>query len=267
MDFSGYRLDADFYDEVLQSDGAPRAHCRTLHDALTAISGAELGEIQERVTRSFRNEGITFTVYGDGEADERIIPIDCIPRILSAAEWAELEAGLQQRILALNRFLADVYGDGRAIADGVIPDAIVRGCPQYRAEMRGVRPPHDTWVAICGTDVVRTNDGFAVLEDNLRVPSGVSYMIANRKAVKSNLPRLYRRCRVREVEHYGDLLLETLRELAPAGRSDPCIAVLSPGVWNAAFYEHMFLAHQLGAELVEGRDLLVRNGFVYMRTT
>ena len=267
MDFSGYRLDAGFYDEVLQPDGAARAHCRPLHDALIRFSSAELGEIQDRVTCSFLNEGITFTVYGDGEADERIIPIDCIPRILPAAEWTELEAGLKQRILALNRFLADVYGDGRAIADGVIPEKMVRGCPQYRAEMRGVRPPHGTWVAICGTDVVRTNDGFLVLEDNLRVPSGVSYMIANRKAVKSNLPRLYRRCRVREVEHYGDLLLATLRELAPPNRPDPCIALLTPGVWNAAFYEHMFLAQQLGAALVEGRDLLTRNGFVYMRTT
>ena len=267
MDFSSYRLDADFYDEVLQPDGAPRAHCLPLHDALSRLSSTELGEIQERVTRSFLNEGITFTVYGDGDADERIIPIDCIPRILSAAEWTELEAGLQQRILALNRFLADVYGAGRAIADGVIPEDMVRGCPQYRVEMRGVSPPHGTWVAICGTDVVRTNAGFIVLEDNLRVPSGVSYMIANRKAVKSSLRRLYRRCRVREVEHYGNLLLQTLRELAPPSRPDPCIALLTPGVGNAAFYEHMFLAHELGAELVEGRDLLTRNGFVYMRTT
>ena len=267
MDFSSYRLDPGIYDEVLQPDGAPRAHCRLLCDALAGFSGAELGEIQERVARSFRNEGITFTVYGDGEADERIIPIDCVPRILPAAEWAELDAGLRQRILALNRFLADVYGDGRAIADGVIPEEMVRGCPQYRPEMRGVSPPHGAWVAICGTDVVRTNDGFAVLEDNLRVPSGVAYLIANRKAVKSSLRRLYRRCRVREVEHYGDLLLATLRELAPPNRPDPRIAVLTPGVWNAAFYEHVFLARELGAELVEGRDLLARNGFVYMRTT
>ena len=267
MDFSSYRLDPGIYDEVLRPDGAPRAHCRLLCDALAEFSGAELGEIQERVARSFRNEGITFTVYGDGEADERIIPVDCVPRILPAAEWAELDAGLRQRILALNRFLADVYGDGRAIADGVIPEEMVRGCPQYRPEMRGVSPPHGAWVAICGTDVVRTNDGFAVLEDNLRVPSGVAYLIANRKAVKSGLRRLYRRCRVREVEHYGDLLLATLRELAPPNRPDPRIAVLTPGVWNAAFYEHVFLARELGAELVEGRDLLARNGFVYMRTT
>ena len=267
MDFSEYPLDPAIHDEALQPDGAPRAHCRLLCDALAELSGAELGEIQERVTHSFRDEGITFTVYGDGEADERIIPIDCVPRVLPAAEWEALEAGLQQRIAALNRFLADVYGDGRAVADGVIPEEMVRGCPQYRPELRGVRPPHGAWVAICGTDVIRTNDGFVVLEDNLRVPSGVSYMIANRKAVKSSLRRLYRRCRVREVEHYGDLLRATLRELAPPDRPDPCVALLTPGVWNAAFYEHMFLARELGAELVEGRDLLARNGFVYMRTT
>ena len=267
MDFNEYRLDAEFYDEVLRPDGTPRDHCRFLYEALTEISGTELGEVQERVTRSFLNEGITFTVYGDGDADERIIPIDCVPRLLPDAEWSTLEAGLTQRILALNRFLGDVYGECRIITDGVIPEEMVRGCPQYRREMRGVAPPHGTWVAICGTDVVRTNDGFIVLEDNLRVPSGVSYMIANRRAVKSSLRRLYRRCRVREVEHYGNLLLATLRELAPPGRRDPCIALLTPGVWNAAFYEHMFLARELGAELVEGRDLLTRNGFVYMRTT
>ena len=149
----------------------------------------------------------------------------------------------------------------------VIPADMVHGCPQYRAQMRGVRPAAGTWVVVCGTDVVRTTDGFAVLEDNLRVPSGVSYMVANRRAVKSRLRRLYRRCRVRETEHYGDLLRTTLRELAPAGRPEPCIALLTPGVWNAAFYEHMFLAREIGAELVEGRDLLVRNGAVHMRTT
>ena len=267
MDFSTYELDPTVHDELFQADAAPRAHCRLLHDVLRQIPASELQEIQSQVTRSFLTEGITFTVHGDGEADERIIPIDCVPRILPAAEWRLLEAGLGQRILALNRFLDDVYGDGRVIADGVIPADMVHGCPQYRAQMRGVRPPAGTWVAVCGTDVVRTTDGFAVLEDNLRVPSGVSYMVANRRAVKSRLRRLYRRCRVRETEHYGDLLRTTLRELAPAGRPEPCIALLTPGVWNAAFYEHMFLAREIGAELVEGRDLLVRNGAVHMRTT
>ena len=267
MDFAGYDQDASIYDEMFLPDGTARPHCGPLHDALQALTGEEIGSIQDRVTRSFSNEGITFTVYKDDEASERIIPIDCLPRLLSAAEWGHLRTGLTQRLAALNRFLDDIYHDGRIIADGVIPADMVYECPQYRPEMRGVSVPHGTWVAICGTDIVRTNDGFRVLEDNLRVPSGVSYMIANRKVVKASLRRLYRSCRVQEVEHYGQLLLRTLRELTPAGRPDPCIALLTPGVFNSAFYEHMFLAHELGAELVEGRDLCVKDGCVYMRTT
>ena len=267
MNFDAYDLDAAVYDEMFLSDGRPREHCQALHDTLRRLSDDELEGIQDRVTRSFSNEGITFTVYGDDEADERVIPIDCVPRILAGAEWRQLEAGLAQRIGALNRFLEDVYGEARIVADGVIPTDVVRGCPQYRIEMRGVSVPHGAWVAVCGTDLVRTHDGFQVLEDNLRVPSGVSYMIANRKVVKKSLRRLYRSCRVREVEHYGRVLLDTLRALAPAGRSDPCIVLLTPGVYNSAFYEHMFLAQEIGAALVEGRDLLVNDGFVYMRTT
>ena len=268
MHFDAYDLNAAIYDEMFLPDGTPREHCRELYDTLCRLSDEELSAIQERVTHSFSTEGITFTVYGDDEADERIIPIDCVPRLLSAAEWRHLESGLTQRISALNRFLEDVYGEARIIADGVIPADAVRGCPQYRIEMRGVSVPHGTWVAVCGTDLVRTlDDGFVVLEDNLRVPSGVSYMIANRKVVKTSLRRLYRSCRVREVEHYGQVLLQTLRDLAPEGCTDPCIVLLTPGVYNSAFYEHMFLAYEIGASLVEGRDLLVNDGFVYMRTT
>ena len=187
--------------------------------------------------------------------------------MLSGDDWQLIEFGLTQRLTALNRFLEDVYKEARIVSDGVIPTDVVRGCPQYRIEMRGFSPPHGVWVAICGTDIVRTNDGFLVLEDNLRVPSGVSYMIANRKVIKAGLRRIYRSARVREVEHYGRLLQATLRELAPADRSDPCIALLTPGVYNSAFYEHMFLAGEIGAELVEGRDLVVNDGYVYMRTT
>ena len=267
MNFDAYDLDGSIYDEMFLRDGTPRAHCRALHDVLAGLAEDEMNGMQERVTRSFSDEGITFTVYGDDEADERIIPIDCIPRILSGSEWTQLEAGLTQRVGALNLFLEDVYGDARIVADGGVPADVVRGCPQYRIEMRGVPVPNGTWVAVCGTDLVRTNDGFVVLEDNLRCPSGVSYMIANRKVVKANLRRLYRKCRVREVEQYGRVLLETLRELAPGGRSDPCIVLLTPGVYNSAFYEHMFLACEIGADLVEGRDLLVNDGYVYMRTT
>ena len=276
MDFDAYDLEPSVYDEMFLPDGAPRGHCEPLHEALTQLSAEELAAIQERVTRSFSDEGITFTVYGDEEADERIIPIDCVPRVMSGAEWGYLEEGLTQRLKALNLFLDDVYGKSRIkdlygkpriVYDGVIPEDVIRECPQYREEMQGFSAPHGTWVSICGTDLVRTNDGFRVLEDNLRVPSGVSYMLANRKAAKSSLRRLYRRSRVRDVEHYGRVLLQTLREMAPAGGSEPSIALLTPGVYNSAFYEHMFLAHELGAELVEGRDLLVSEGIVYMRTT
>ena len=267
MNFDTYNLDPSIYDEMFRPDGTAREHCEPLHESLCRLSAEELSSIQERVTRSFSNEGISFTVYGDEEGEERIIPVDCVPRVLSGAEWWHLETGLTQRLQALNRFLEDVYGEARIIEDGVIPVDVVRDCPQYRIEMRGFSAPYGTWVAICGTDLVRTNDGFRVLEDNLRVPSGVSYMIANRKAVKVSLRRLYRSSRVQEVEHYGRLLLTTLRELAPSGRSEPSIVLLTPGVYNSAFYEHMFLAREIGAELVEGRDLLVNDGFVYMRTT
>ncbi len=276
MTFDDYQLDDDVFDEMFLSDGTPRDHSRALHELLCQLSPQELATIQERVTRSFSNEGITFTVYGDVEAEERIIPIDSVPRILSNTEWQTIEAGLTQRIKALNHFLEDVYGESRSkelygepaiVHDGVIPVDMVRGCPQYRVAMQGFSAPYGTWVAICGTDIVRTQDGFAVLEDNLRVPSGVSYMLANREAVKKSFRRLYRMSRVREIEDYGQVLQTTLRELAPHGQTDPTIVLLTPGVYNSAFYEHIFLAREIGAELVEGRDLLVNNGYVYMRTT
>ncbi len=267
MDFNGYELDQSIYDEMFHVDGSPRSHCRDLYQTLGDLTELDLTTMQERVTRSFYSEGITFTVYGDEASTERIIPIDCIPRILPQTEWRHIEAGLDQRLRALNLFLDDVYNDARIIADGVVPTDIVRGCPQYRVEMRGLSPPHGAWVAVCGTDLIRTNDGYAVLEDNLRVPSGVSYMIATRKVVKANLRNAYRNSQVLDVEHYGRLLHQTLVELSPNGVSDPTIALLTPGVYNSAFYEHMFLAHELGAELVEGQDLFVNDGYVYMRTT
>ena len=267
MDFSSYDFDPAIHDEMFVAEGEPRDHCSAVYEALQGLPDEDLNTIQERVTRSFSQEGITFTVYGDEEAEERIIPIDCVPRLLALAEWRELEAGLVQRIRTLNLFLADAYGDCRVVRDGVIPADVILGCPQYRLAMRGVGVPNDVWVTICGTDIVRTHEGFMVLEDNLRVPSGVSYMIANRKAVKAGLRLLYRRSRVQDVEQYGSLLRQTLCELPPGGRPDPCLVLLTPGTWNSAFYEHMFLAHEIGAELVEGQDLLVNDGFVYMRTT
>ena len=267
VEFSNYEISPPFYDEMFHAEGLPRQHCVELHSTLTNLSEIELSTMQDRVTRSFYNEGITFIVYGDEAAGERIIPIDCIPRVLANAEWRHIEAGLDQRVRALNLFLEDVYNDAKIISDGVIPADVVRDCPQYRVEMRGLSAPHGAWVAICGTDLVRTNDGFRVLEDNLRVPSGVSYMIATRKTVKANLRNAYRSSQVLDVEHYGRLLLTTLREIAPPGVTDPTIALLTPGVYNSAFYEHMFLAREIGAELVEGRDLIVNDAYVYMRTT
>ncbi len=267
MDFKSYDIHPDFYDEMFLNEENPREHYRQLYETLQEFSAEQMVGIQEQVTRSFYNEGISFTVYGDEEGTERIIPIDCVPRVVSSEDWAFLVKGLEQRLKALNRFLDDVYNDGNILEDGVIPVDVVMECPQYRTEMRGFSPPHGTWVAICGTDLVRTNDGFRVLEDNLRVPSGVSYMVANRKAIKATMRRLYRSSQVEEVEHYGRILQQTLRELAPAGRSEPIMALLTPGVFNSAFYEHMFLAREIGAELVEGQDLIVNDGFVYMRTT
>ena len=265
--FAGYETDPAFHDEMFEAGGAPRDHCRKLWKALDGMPRAEIAVMQERAEHSFLHEGITFAVYGEEGAQERIIPIDLLPRLLDASAWELIERGLRQRLEALNRFLADIYGPGRCLADGVVPVALVRGCPQYRIEMRGVEAPHGAHVSVCGTDLVRTHDGFLVLEDNLRVPSGVSYMLANRRAVKTSLRNLFRAHRVRGIEHYGVLLRQTLAELAPPGVSDPCIVLLTPGVHNSAFYEHLFLAREMGVELVQGGDLLVHNGFVYMRTT
>ena len=252
---------------MLGSDGKPHAHTQRFYDVLSGADDAVLANIQERVTRSFLDQGISFTLYDENEMSERMIPIDCIPRIMPSWEWEELKTGLTQRLTALNCFLDDVYHDGNILREQVIPTDLVRGCPSYRVEMRGFNIPNKSWVSICGTDIVRTNEGFRVLEDNLRVPSGVSYMIANRSAVKANFPRTYRNHRVHEVSQYGELLYQTLVEMAPEGVSNPVIAVLTPGVFNSAFYEHMFLADELGADLVEGQDLLIKDGYVYARTT
>ena len=265
--FDGYSCDPACYDEMFATAGGPHSHCRILWEALDAMPAEDIARLQERAERSFLHEGVTFSLYGEEGAEERIIPIDVLPRLIAADEWAFIERGLRQRLNALNLFLADVYGPERILSDGVVPAELVRSCPQYRPEMRGVEVPHGTYVSICGTDIVRTHGGFLVLEDNLRVPSGVSYMLANRRAVKTSLRNLFRRHQVRNIEHYGSLLRKSLAELAPPGVSDPTIVLLTPGVYNSAFYEHIFLAREMGVELVEGKDLLVYNEQVYMRTT
>jgi uncharacterized circularly permuted ATP-grasp superfamily protein len=227
-----------------------------------------LRERQQAADLSFLHQGITFTVYGHEEGTEKIFPYDLLPRILTSAEWTIIERGLQQRITALNLFLKDLYHDGKILNDGVVPRELIYTCKHYRRQMRGVHVPRDIYISVVGTDLVRLPDGgFYVLEDNLRVPSGVSYMLANRAVMKRVFPRMFSNYGVRPIDHYGQALLATLRALAPANRSEPNVVLLTPGVYNSAYFEHTFLARQMGISLVEGRDLLVHDGVVYMRTT
>lgn len=265
--FSRYELDAA-YDEMFDAAGTPRIEYQQLFQRLLDLANDELRERQQTADIAFLNQGITFTVYGSGDGTERIFPYDLLPRIISAADWETLERGLTQRISALNLFLKDIYHDEKILRDKVVPRDLVYSCRQYRREMRGLRVRRDIYISVVGTDLVRLNDGaFVVLEDNLRVPSGVSYMLANRQVMKRVFPRLFGSYDVRPIDHYGQMLLSTLRALAPASRPDPTIALLTPGVFNSAYYEHTFLARQMGIELVEGRDLIVHNNIVYMRTT
>jgi uncharacterized circularly permuted ATP-grasp superfamily protein len=265
--FSGYQL-ARAYDEMFDRAGQARPHCRRLHQDLLALSLRELRERQNEADRAFLTQGITFTVYGDTQGTERIFPYDLLPRIITAAEWRTLERGLGQRLTAINLFLKDVYHEGRIFAEGIVPRELVYSCRHYRREMRGVAVPRDIYVSVSGTDLVRLEDGrFVVLEDNLRVPSGVSYMIANRAVMKRVFPALFERYTVAPVADYGQALLSTLRAMAPPSRLDPTFVVLTPGVGNSAYFEHAFLAREMGIPLVEGCDLLVHDNVVYMRTT
>jgi len=265
--FSNYLLDAAF-DEMLDVAGKPRLHYQELYHRLLEMPSETLYQRQQAANTVFLNQGITFTVYGEDEGTERIWPYDLLPRIITNVEWETIEKGLTQRITALNLFLKDVYHEGRILSDGIIPRWLVYSCRHYRREMRGVHVPHDIYVAVDGTDLVRLPDGrFAVLEDNLRVPSGVSYMQANRQVMKRVFPSLFGSYGVRPIDHYGQALLSTLLSLAPVGRAEPVIVLLTPGVYNSAYFEHAFLARQMGIELVEGRDLLVHDNIVYMRTT
>ena len=263
--FAHYELDPGIHDEMFHRDGSPRTSCRRLGAALAQASPGDLASLQDGVARRFLHEGITFTVLGRAEMSEQIIPIDCVPRVMSAEDWDHVDRGLRQRLTALNLFLEDIYHEGRSLRDGVVPADLVLGCPQYRVQMRGLRVPHGAYVSICGTDVVRTRDGFAVLEDNLRVPSGVSYMLACRAAMKQAYPRLYRAHGVREIAGYPEDLYSTLASLGSWGRT-PRVAVLTPGRYNSAYYEHAFLAGEMGAMLVQGPDLLVHDAVLYVRT-
>jgi uncharacterized circularly permuted ATP-grasp superfamily protein len=261
-----YRLGAA-YDEMFTAKGHVRPPYAALDLRLLTLAPEDLARRQHACEQSFLHQGITFTVYSDSQATERIIPTDLLPRIVAAEEWDRVERGLKQRIATLNLFLRDIYSDGRVLKDGIVPREMIYGSKHYRREMRGVVVPHGAYVNVCGTDLIRREDGqFVVLEDNLRVPSGVSYMLANRDVVRRAFPNVFRSSRVRPIEHYPNELLATLKSLAPF-QEDVSIAVLTPGVFNAAFFEHAFLARQMGVELVEGRDLLVNDNVVYARTT
>lgn len=266
--FGHYDLSPSFFDEMFDQAGQPREQYRLLHDRLTEVSPEFLAQGQRNADLAFMNQGITFTVYGKKEGTEKIMPYDLVPRIISGSDWAMLEAGLTQRITAINLLLKDLYHDGKILADGIVPKELILSCKHYRREMRGLRVPQDVYVSIAGTDLIRAGNGdWAVLEDNLRVPSGVSYMLANREVIKRTLPRLFANYGVRPVDHYPQALHNTLQSLCPVMSSDPSIVVLTPGVYNSAYFEHTFLARQMGCELVEGRDLLVHDNVVYTRTT
>ena len=268
------------FDEMRVDDATVREHYRGYDRWLSQQPPDVMRSRREEAELIFRRVGITFAVYGskdegadrDNAGNERLIPFDLIPRVIPAHEWSELERGLRQRVTALNRFLHDVYHDQDIVRAGIVPAEQIVGNAQYRPEMKGVAVAGGVYSHIAGIDIVRAanpdgSGSYYVLEDNLRVPSGVSYMLENRKMMMRLFPELFSRHRVAPVAHYPDLLLETLRSVAPAAINEPTVIVLTPGMHNSAYFEHAFLAQQMGIELVEGQDLFVRDHFVYMRTT
>ncbi|MGA1205884.1 MAG: circularly permuted type 2 ATP-grasp protein [Opitutales bacterium] len=247
---------------------SPLPHYRQLHERFNAFSDADIEEKQRLVNTGFLEHGITFTVYGEQDGTERIFPFDLIPRIIPANEWSMLERGLTQRIIALNLFLHDIYHNGNIIKDGIIPADVIYSAAHYRPEMKDVDVGQDIYIHICGTDLIRDGDGrYLVLEDNGRCPSGVSYMLENRAALKRAFPHLYRDYGVRSVDTYPDHLLKTMQYVSPRHGQTPVCVLLTPGVYNSAYFEHSMLARRMGIEIVEGRDLITVDGFVYMRTT
>ena len=258
----------DFYDEMRASDAAVREHYAPFESWLSGMPPERLQQKRAEAEIAFHRVGITFAVYGEETGSERLIPFDIVPRILPAAEWRVLEAGLKQRVLALNMFLADIYHQQEILREGLIPAQKVLENSQYRSIMQGVDVPGSIYAHIAGVDIVRADKGqFYVLEDNLRVPSGVSYMLENRKMMMRLFPELFSRQSIAPVDHYPYVVLENLRAVAPAGVADPTVVLLTPGAYNSAYFEHSFLAQQMGIELVEGLDLVVNDGFLYMRTT
>jgi uncharacterized circularly permuted ATP-grasp superfamily protein len=256
------------WDEMIAADGRARAHYQRYSSWLLAQGEERLRKKSIEADALFHRFGITFAVYGQAEGTERLIPFDVVPRVLPHDEWLKLEAGLKQRASALNAFVADIYDAQDILRAGVIPAEQVLCNSQYRPEVQGVPVPQRIYSHIAGIDVIRADDGkFHVLEDNLRVPSGVSYMLENRRMMMRLFPELFARCQVAPVEHYPDVLLANLCSVAPRGVDNPTVVLMTPGAYNSAYFEHSFLAQQMGIELVEGQDLFVRDAIVFMRTT
>ena len=267
MRFDGYDL-GGFYDELFEPPGKPRSGAELLIDLLSKLPEGELERRQQAAEHALLSMGITFTVTGDDEGTERIFPFDVIPRILPAADFDLIERGLKQRIFALNEFIDDIYHDQKILSDDVVPRFVIGSAASYMPEVAALDPPRKIWCHVTGTDLVRDADGtFYVLEDNLRCPSGVSYVLENRQVLKRTFPGVFAATNVRPVDDYPNRLLETLQALAPEGVPSPTVVALTPGPFNSAYFEHSFLAQQMGVELVEGRDLVVVDGWVHMRTT
>jgi uncharacterized circularly permuted ATP-grasp superfamily protein len=256
------------YDEMLDEKGGTRPHYRKFRDLLEQIPSEEFEHRRQSVDLAFLRQGITFNVYGDEQGAEKIFPFDLIPRIIPAREWELLERGLVQRITALNLFLHDIYHEQRILKDGVIPPFYVLSGTHFRREFVNFKVPRDIYIHVCGTDLIRGAKGeWMVLEDNARCPSGVSYLLENRRAMKRSFSGMFESIGVRPVEHYPQELLKMLQHIAPAGVADPTVVLLTPGACNSAYFEHTYLARQMGIEIVEGRDLMVRDESVFMRTT
>ena len=267
MQFNDYEPE-NFYDELFVGNGEPRAEAMPLIDRINSLSSEEVQRRQQAAQIALFKMGVTFNVYSDNQGTERIIPFDIIPRIVSANDWETLEKGLEQRIYALNLFLADIYNEQKILRDNVIPSEIVYSASGFLKPCMGLKPPGGIWCHITGTDLVRDRSGqWFVLEDNLRCPSGVSYVLENRRVMKSTFPLVFNTMEIQPVEDYPSHLLETLLNLAPSHLTDPTVVVLTPGIYNSAYFEHSFLAQQMGVELVEGRDLVVTDGYLQMRTT
>ena len=267
MNFNGYDT-GGFHDEMFLPDGAPRPEARLLVERIHGLPAGELVRRHRTAERALLTTGITFAVYGDKQGSERIFPFDIIPRIISAAEWEQVERGLRQRIEALNRFIDDIYNAQAIVRDGVVPADIVESSAGYRPACKGLRPPRGIWCHISGVDLVRDRDGaMYVLEDNLRCPSGVSYVLENRAVMTETFPVVFQGLRVRPVADYPSRLLSMLEYVAPPGTGRPEVAVLTPGMFNSAYFEHSFLAQQMGVPLVEGRDLAVADDRLQVRTT